>query len=266
MKKYNMRTKLSIKTSLGIAMLASITFFACEDKEAQAAKAAKAEIARIEAAETEVARKGTFTDSRNKKSYKTVKIGKQTWMAENLNYAAKGSKCGGDDKNIKNENTSFCDKYGRLYNWEIAIKACPAGWHLPTNAEWNELTVTVGGKRSICPGDYECASGAGKYLKAKNGWDNKRDGSSGNGVDMFGFAALPGGWGSSKGIYFNVGGAGNWWSADELDAKDPEVTKAYKIAGAGLAYSYEIDDGYDDVFGPKSSLKNAPHSIRCIKN
>ena len=111
---------------------------------------------------------GTLTDERDGKTYKTVTIGKQTWMAENLNYKTRYSFC-------YNNKAEYCDKYGRLYTWDFAMEACPAGWGLPSLEEFQVLVATIGG-----------LSTAGKVLKSTEGW---KDG--GNGTDDYGFSALP---------------------------------------------------------------------------
>lgn len=75
-----------------------------------------------------------FTDSRDGKKYRTVKIGDQIWMAENLNYSS-GTCYKKEDAN--------CDRYGRLYTWKDALDASPEGWHLPSKEEWQTLTVIL---------------------------------------------------------------------------------------------------------------------------
>ncbi|MDR0515832.1 MAG: hypothetical protein LBH25_02175 [Fibromonadaceae bacterium] len=107
-------------------------------------------------------------------AYKTVKIGTQTWMAENLNYNAEGSKC-------NNNEPSNCEKYGRLYNWETAKKVCPSGWHLPSNEEWDKLYRFADGT-SGTESPYKSKT-AGKYLKSREGWEDYY-GKPGNGLDV----------------------------------------------------------------------------------
>jgi uncharacterized protein (TIGR02145 family) len=132
----------------------------------------------------------TFTDSRDGKTYKIVKIGEQVWMAENLNFKTENSWC-------YDNNEANCQKYGRLYNQKTAMKACPSGWHLPSKEEWDSLVEMAGGKEI-----------AGKKLKSKTGWND-----NGNGTDEFGFSALPGGCNDcmpSDGFAM-VGEIGYWW-------------------------------------------------------
>jgi uncharacterized protein (TIGR02145 family) len=174
----------------------------------------------------------TFTDSRDGKAYKTVKIGKQVWMAENLNYEAKGSLC----YDNKKEN---CAKYGRLYDWNTAMKACPSGWHLPSKEEWQVLVDVAGGNGE-----------AGKNLKAANGW-NDYEGKSGNGEDKFGFSALPGGRGYYSGGFLVVGESGDWWSANERTGDYAyNRNMSYEV---GYVHDYDADKRYG-------------FSVRCVKD
>jgi len=171
--------------------------------------------------------KGSFTDSRDGKKYGTVKIGTQTWLAENLNYNASDSKCYGNDQ-------ANCQKYGRLYDWKTALNACPKNWHLPSAEEWHSLVDFASGKK----------------LKARNGWDNY-EATSGNGTDIYGFAALPGGFCYSNGSFYGVGKYGRWWSAMEYDASFAyDRTMSY-----GAASVYEDSNG-----------KSYYYSVRCIQD
>jgi uncharacterized protein (TIGR02145 family) len=156
--------------------------------------------------------KSTFTDTRDGKTYKATKIGEQVWMAENLNYEAERSRCYSDS-------ISYCGKYGRLYDWATVMKACPKGWHLPSNAEWDKLLRFIDGTSSA-ESPYK-SNTAGKHLKATSGWNDYNYKSiksimlPGNGDDKFGFSALPGGYGYSGGKLYGVGNSGFWWSSSQ---------------------------------------------------
>jgi uncharacterized protein (TIGR02145 family) len=181
---------------------------------------------------------GTFTDNRDGKPYRTVKINvsnwlnnvyNKTWMAENVNYSGIGtSKC-------YNNDPDNCTKYGRLYNWEAVRYGypCPSGWHVPSDDEWQKLLSVVG--------NY-----SGTKLKATSGWNY-----NGNGTDEFGFSALPGGFGYSDGGFYDVGSYGSWWSATEYDAS--------------IAYSRNMS--YSDAsVGMSRYSKTHLHSVRCVQN
>jgi len=101
---------------------------------------------------------GTFTDQRDGKIYKTVKIGTQWIMAENLSYKPKSGKYW-----VYNDDTSNLRKYfcGYLYNWETAQKVAPAGWHLPTKEEWRTLNKYLSDKLLVNFPALKSASGIG---------------------------------------------------------------------------------------------------------
>jgi uncharacterized protein (TIGR02145 family) len=122
-----------------------------------------------------------------------MRIGFDTWMVENLNYQPQT----GNSKCYKDSN-SYCNKYGRLYDWNTAKQVCPAGWHLPRKQDWWMLERAVG-------------SPTVTKLKSTTGWNNNA-----NGTDDFGFSALPGGYAAAyRQEFYKVGDHGYWWTADQ---------------------------------------------------
>jgi TonB family protein len=191
----------------------------------------------------------TFTDLRDGRVYKAVKMpdGK-TWMGENLNYKTVNSWCyGNDDAN--------CKQYGRLYDWNTAKTACPAGWHLPLREEWRELVRAVDPNAKLIIDDRDntnCDSYniAGKRLKSKSGWGSH---SSYNGTDDYGFSALPGGYRGVDGSFNDAGGNnGCWWTTAEAEYGNG---KAYgRIMGC---YYDTVNEYYDSV--------GVGFSVRCVQ-
>ena len=108
---------------------------------------------------------GTITDWRDGKTYKTVKIGTQTWMAENLNFETSSGSW------VYKKNPSNASIYGRLYDWETAKKSCPPGWHLPSEKEWKKLRTFLG-KNSIIGGELK-EEGTAHWKSPNKGATNK---------------------------------------------------------------------------------------------
>jgi uncharacterized protein (TIGR02145 family) len=172
-------------------------------------------------------KKSSFTDSRDGKKYKTVVIGDQTWVAEDLNIATKeGSWCYGDKDPCTH----------RLYNWKAATESCPAGWHLPSEAEWLQLIATGGGD-----------SVAAQRLKASKGWKA----SDAAPTNATGFSALPGGYRNHGAVFGGQDTEGYWWSTTEL-------------GGGAWYFSMRYDSPMVKKYG--SNHKGGGFSVRCIKD
>ena len=193
--------------------------------------------------------KGEMTDNRDDQTYKTVVIGTQTWMAENLNYETANSYC-------YDGRASNCTEYGRLYTWAAAVGkseeecgfdqdcnlpsgdvrgVCPEGWHLPDTTEWNTLFQAVGGK-----------STAGKMLKSQSGWDDR-----GGGTDDYAFSALPTGFRDYEREYRSEREYASSWSSTEYGSNH-----AYDMT-MGYFYDYAVLDDLD---------KDAAAPVRCLKD
>ena len=211
---------------------------------------------------------GTMTDSRDGKTYKTVKIGNQTWMAENLNYADSVTTTSLIDESwCYNDVAANCDVGGRLYSWFAAIDLkktgcgngpnclttlpvqgiCPEGWHLPDSTELNTLFVAVGG-----------ASTAGKMLKSQGGWNNDYDGSIVKGIDAYGFSALPVGHRYNNGFFSDEGRNARFWTASE-DSSARDLS--FRTGAYYVTLLTSIEKAFFDSY-----VKSKGHSVRCLKD
>ena len=188
---------------------------------------------------------GSFTDPRDGKTYKTVKIGNQVWMAENLNYYTNSGSYCYDDK------ISNCEKYGRLYDWKTAKKVCPAGWHLPSDDEWKELEMALG--MSQAEADNTAYRGTNEGSKLAGNASLWADGLLENDAEFgtSGFTALPGGGRYVDGDFYGIGSYGDWWSATEGDAN--------YAWSRGLGY-------FDSNVNRGDCYKDLGFSVRCLRD
>ncbi|MCT4639402.1 MAG: hypothetical protein N4A72_16985 [Bacteroidales bacterium] len=190
---------------------------------------------------------GSFTDNRDGKIYKTIKIADKTWMAENLDYNCKNSYY----YNNSEENRVF----GRLYTYDAAKNACPAGWHLPSDNEWKQLADFIRDNSNTTVIKYSNRYiGAERYLQSSRGWSFDK-----NGIDKFGFAALPSGKGLSKDFYISKGTECYWWTT--TPGSYDEFSKR------GQNYVWSIDAMAKPMYLRRLEIpKSYALSIRCIKD
>lgn len=193
-----------------------------------------------------VVTKGIMTD-KDGKSYPTVTIGGQTWMAKNLAWlpfvnaksdssiiAAKYYVYDYDGTNVAAaKSESHYTKYGVLYNYQAALTACPDGWHLPSDEEWTTLETYIDSTGTI----------AGTKLKAASDWYT-------GGTDDYDFSALPGGL-FYNGAFFEVGKWGYWWTAT--------------AAGTSNAWNRGLSAPNNAVYEDANS-QGFGFSVRCLKD
>ena len=188
-------------------------------------------------------------------TYKTITIGTQTWMAENLkttkyndgttipnitNFNEWESLSTGAYCNYRNDTTEG-SIHGRLYNWYAVNtgKLCPVGWHVPSDAEWTTLTDYLGG-----------ATDAGNLLKEIGSyhWGNE----NANATNSSGFTGIPGGVRSNGLDYFYISNSGYWWSSTQSSVPN-NATGRYMVSALNFM---NITTNY----------KSGGLSVRCVMN
>ncbi|HOP04514.1 MAG TPA: FISUMP domain-containing protein [Tenuifilaceae bacterium] len=186
---------------------------------------------------TDEIQKDSIIDIRDGKVYKTVQLGNQVWMAENLNYETEyGSWLYNND--------SLAEIWGRLYKWEVAVNACPNGWHLPSDDEWKTLEMHLGmSEEDANDTGMDRGTNEGDILKSKHGWIE-----NGNGIDEVGFAALPSGYYLS-GDFYCLGESVYFWANNIIGTR-------------GIHYNYQMI--FRSVTGPVDP--NLAFSVRCVKD
>ncbi len=189
---------------------------------------------------------GEVADSEGNK-YKTVQIGNQTWMAENLRSTkyndGKNIPMGLDTKEWKNIKEPRYDwyssmkykyeKYGAIYNGYVALEGnpCPCEWHVATKQDMDSLLIFTQSNPDI------------NFLKSKNGWKDMK------GKDRYGFAAIPAGYLNGYGVYVGLDNSCNWWSSTK------EQDKVYMMFF-----------GSDKVYLETTGLLYYGYQIRCVKD
>jgi uncharacterized protein (TIGR02145 family) len=185
---------------------------------------------------------GTFIDARDSTEYAYVQIGTQTWMAENLKIKLSdttGAWC-------YNSAEGNCDTYGRLYRWDKAMIACPAGWHLPSDAEWKKLEIFTGMDASDADSlGWRITGSVGIGLKARKGWN-----SGGTGENTVRFSAIPSGIHEGNSYLF-IGDLASFWSSSYTDETHALGRGLIHHAEGVYRWKYEKTSGF---------------SVRCVKN
>lgn len=196
---------------------------------------------------------GSFTDTRDGHVYKTIKIGTQTWLVENLVYEGVGKEIT-DNSEWENNDTydgwcyyendkgTYGSTYGLLYQWEIAKVACPEGWHLPAGTEWNILRDYLGGYLSSAGGKLK-ETGTAHWSSPNTGATNET-----------GFTALPGG--VRDYAFRSIYDKGYWWCSTQWNPGLENVGQGWSMSHDGN-YLRDFNISFDYYDGL---------SVRCLKD
>ena len=183
---------------------------------------------------------GVFVDPRDGGEYPFALIGNQTWMIRNMNYETGDSWWYSDDE-------SFGKDFGRLYSWQSALKACPNGWHLPTDLEWKKLEISQGMDiYSADSSDWRRSGAVAIPLKHTAGWF-----SGGTGTNDSRFTALPGGFRSTGEQFVYKGDIANYWTSS-YTSETHAWGRALIYYEAGVyRWKYDKEEGF---------------TVRCLKD
>ena len=173
---------------------------------------------------------GTSKDSRDNRVYQWIKIGNKIWMAENLKFSAKTGSW------LYNNDSTNLESFGRLYDWTSASTACPKGWHLPTDIEWESLINALGGR--------DATGGKLQEMDTTNRKITKKIADSGKTL-----STLLGGIRHSNGTYTGIGLWGGYWSGTSTN----DGAKNYLFARSDKSISLSTND------------KGSGFSVRCVK-
>ena len=179
----------------------------------------------------------SIVDNRDGQIYKTVKIGEQVWMAQNLNYIDTAKAIFKDSSWCYDNNPRNCALAGRLYTWTVAKDSlCPEGYHLPDTTEWNTLFTFAGG-----------TANAGTVLRSILGWDSV------NGTNDYGFSAVAVGERYHSGSFDSEGTKAFIWTATALpEESENSAYAAYFVENATVSF--------------KKNFKDNGASVRCLKD
>lgn len=170
-----------------------------------------------------------FTDPRDGNTYRTVNIAGVTWMAENLKYNDTGSGTGYFDNDQNN-----IAKYGALYEWKTAIKACPDGWHLPSGSEFRTLL---------------------NHFEIEEAWEKAESGPVSFRIQLAGMQDY-------EGTFTEMDESGYYWTSTEYDKNEAEYFSYLLISGKPVIDISRKSD-MPDIHGAEKSNK---YSVRCVKN